>query len=148
MLEVGLDGANRVAFKSTDGEGEGGSEHPAIVSPPGAPSNRRSGLDRMADTPAVGRAGAMSPRQATGVGWWCGRGYEMAHPTGNGLSMREFDALRRQKPPQGGFFFSNCGAISLTVWPSVASLRAQWWALAQASMPTRQGGKFSKKTAT
>lgn len=32
----------------------------------------------------------------------------MAHPTGNGLSMREFDALRlRQEPPQGGFFFSD-----------------------------------------
>ncbi len=31
----------------------------------------------------------------------------MADPTGDGLSMRQFDALRRQKPPRGGFSFSS-----------------------------------------
>jgi hypothetical protein len=35
----------------------------------------------------------------------------------------------------------------VTVWPMLCSLRAQWWALLQASMPIRQGGKLTKKVA-
>jgi len=40
------------------------------------------------------------------------------------------------------------GGISLTLWPMAVISRAQWWAVAQASMPTRHGGCFSKKART
>ena len=35
-----------------------------------------------------------------------------------------------------------------TVWPSACSSRDQWCDEAQASMPTRQGGSFSKNART
>ena len=43
--------------------------------------------------------------------------------------------------------FTNCGAISLTVCPRPCSLLAQKWALPQASMPIRQGGRLAKNGA-
>jgi hypothetical protein len=39
-------------------------------------------------------------------------------------------------------------AIRRTVWPKRVSVRPQWCALAQASMPMTQGGRFAKNTAT
>ena len=43
---------------------------------------------------------------------------------------------------------TNWGAMSRSVWPKPSSLRAQWWALPHASMPTRHGGKLTKNAAT
>lgn len=39
---------------------------------------------------------------------------------------------------------TNCGAIKRTVCPMPCSLRGQWWALLQASMPIRQPGQVGK----
>src|SRR5215207_9325144 len=40
------------------------------------------------------------------------------------------------------------GGIKCTVCPSRISSRAQWWAVAQASIPTRQGGSAAKNDST
>jgi hypothetical protein len=42
---------------------------------------------------------------------------------------------------------TNFGANNQTSWPSATSLRAQWCALLQASMPIRQQGRVAKKVA-
>ena len=57
---------------------------------------------------------------------------------------------RRSKSSRYRFtygFTNRRAAVSLTVWPRACSLRAQWWALAQASVPTRHAGTFAKKVA-